>query len=366
MYVKIRKYPRGVSEFTDRHGKLRIRGRRAGWPTYYFKAQPPSDAFEEELRNWLSRDTPRPAIGADRVKPGSISALVVRYYRSVEYFKLEKSTQATYRGILERFREDHGHRSVAGLDKQLVRKLVEDKRATPWAANNFLKLLRVLMRFAIEEDMRRDDPTAGVRPIASKTTGHHSWTEAEIAQFEKTHAVGTRARLAFALLLYTAQRRSDVIRMGRQHVKDGCISVRQQKTGAVLEIPIHPELARIIAATPSDHLTYLVTNERGKSKPFTAPGFTNWFREMCRDAGLPHCSAHGLRKAMARRLAEAGRSEHEIAAITGHRSLQEVRRYTQAASQLVLARRAMEAIPSPKTEQKLATQPKRLAKKRSK
>ncbi len=364
--MKVRKYLKGVSEFTDRHGTLRIRGRRAGWPTYYFKYRPPCEAFEEELRNWQAREIQRPAVGVDRVEPGTISALVARYYRSAEYWKLEKSTQATYRGILERFRQEHGHRTVVGLDKQAVRKLVEAKREKPWAANNFLKLLRVLIRFAIEEDMRRDDPTVGVRPIGSKTTGHHSWTEEEIAQFEQTHAVGTRARLAFALLLYTGQRRSDVIRMGRQHIKDGSIAVRQQKTGAALEIPIHPELARIITATPSDHLTFLVTNERGKSKPFTAPGFTNWFREMCRKAGLPHCSAHGLRKALARRLAEAGCSEHEIAAITGHRSLQEVRRYTQAASQIVLARRAMEAIPSPNAEQKLATPSKRLAKKRFK
>ena len=364
--MKFRKYPKGVSEFADRHGKTRIRGRRAGWPTYYFKSRPPGAAFEEELRHWLSFEAKRPAIGADRVQPGSIAALVTRYYQSGEYFKLEKSTQATYRGILERFREEHGHRTVAGLDKHAVRKLVEAKRDTPWAAKNFFKLLRVLMRFAVDEDMRRDDPTIGVRVTPGKTEGHHSWTELEIVQFEQTHAVGTRARLAFALLLYTGQRRGDIIQMGRQHVKDGCISVRQQKTGAALEIPIHAELARIIAATPSDHLTFLVTQERTKSKPFTAPGFTNWFREMCREADLSHCSAHGLRKALLRRLAEAGCSEHEIAAITGHRSLQEVRRYTRAASQVVLARRAMEAIPSPNREQNLANQTKRLAKERIK
>lgn len=354
--MKLRKYPKGVSEFTDRHGTVRIRGRRAGWPPYYFKSRPPGEAFKEELRNWLAGDIQRTPIGAASVKHGTVSALVVRYYRSAEYWKLAKSTQATYRGILERLREEHGHRTVAGLDKQSVRKLIEAKKSTPWAAKNLFKLLRVLMRFAIEEGMRRDDPTLGVRFNPGKTDGHHSWTEAEIAQFENAHAVGTRARLALALLLYTAQRRSDVIVMGRQHMQNGAIALRQQKTGATLQIPVHPELARIIAATSGSHLTFLVTQERGKSKPFTAAGFTNWFREMCREAKLPHCSAHGLRKAMARRLADAGCSEHEIAAITGHRSLQEVRRYTAAANQAVLARRAMEAIPSPDSEQKLATQ----------
>lgn len=156
--------------------------------------------------------------------------------------------------------------------------------------------------------------------------------------------------------------------MGRQHLRGDRISVRQQKTGVQLEIPIHPELARVIAATPSDNLTFLVTkaHRANQSKPFTAPGFGNWFREVCDEAGLPLCSAHGLRKAVARRLAEAGCSEHVIAAITGHRSLQEVRRYTASASQVLLAQQAIQAMPGSNGEQKLANPPNRLAKTRSK
>lgn len=133
-------------------------------------------------------------------------------------------------------------------------------------------------------------------------------------------------------------------------------------------IPIHPELARVIAATPSGNLTFLVTkaHRANQSKPFSGAGFGNWFREMCDDAGLPHCSAHGLRKAVARRLAEAGCSEHVIAAITGHKSLQEVRRYTATASQALMAQQAVRAMPSSKDEQKLANAPDRLAKNSSK
>lgn len=366
--MKVRKYPKGVSEFRDRHGKLRVRGRRAGWPTYYFKHQPGSSDFEAELRDWLTGSIVRPPMGGDRARPGTISFLIAKYYRSAEFWKLAEATKTTYRGILERFRAEHGSKSIAGLHRKKVRELIEAKRETPWAANNLLQMLRILMKFALEEELRTDDPTVGARPISSKTDGFHSWTEDEIATFETKHPVGSRARLAFALLLYTGQRRSDVIRMGKQHIRDGWISFRQQKTGQDMRVPVHPELKRVIAATPTGNLTFLVTNEKavGRSKPFTAPGFTNWFREMCREAELPHCSAHGLRKSMARRLAEAGCSEHEIAAITGHRSLQEVRRYTAAASQVVLAQRAMEAIPGAKGEQNLANPTKRLAKKRSK
>ena len=115
--------------------------------------------------------------------------------------------------------------------------------------------------------------------------------------------------------------------------------VRQQKTGIELAIPIHAILAAIIAQTPANHLNLLTTQT---GKPFSAAGFGNWFRDRCNEAGLAHCSAHGLRKAVARRLAEAGCTMHEIAAITGHASLSEIQRYTKAADQKKLALSAME------------------------
>jgi integrase len=156
--------------------------------------------------------------------------------------------------------------------------------------------------------------------------------------------VSTKARLALALLLYTAQRRSDVVRMGRQHVGNGMISVRQQKTGATLTIPVHPDLAAIIEATPSEHLTFLTTSF---GKPFTAPGFGNWFREQCDEALIPkHCAAHGLRKAACRRLAEAGCNANVIASMSGHTTLTEVARYTKAADQERMDRDGMAAIKS--------------------
>jgi integrase len=167
------------------------------------------------------------------------------------------------------------------------------------------------------------------------------------------HIIGSKPRLALALLLYTAQRRSDVVKMGRQHVKDGTITVRQEKTGAALVIPVHPTLAEVLAATSSEHLTFLVT---ATGKPYGGNHFSESFREWCDAAGLPkHCSAHGLRKAACRRLAEAGCSANEIAAISGHASLDEVARYTKAADQARLARNAMtRTVPRTKDESKVS------------
>ena len=198
------------------------------------------------------------------------------------------------------------------------------------------------MQHCIAEGMCADDPTRGIRGAKIKSDGYRTWSEADIEAFEARHPVGSRARLALALLLYTAQRRSDVVRMGRQHVRDGALSVRQQKTGRSLEIPVHPALQAILEATPSNHLTFLTTQA---GKPFSPAGFTNWFRDMCNEAGLPRgTSAHGLRKAACRRLAEAGCSANLIAAVSGHRSLREVQRYTEAVDQARMARSAMEKV----------------------
>jgi integrase len=132
--------------------------------------------------------------------------------------------------------------------------------------------------------------------------------------------------------------------MGWQHVRNDFIAVKQQKTGTELSVPLHPELRTTLAKAPEANLMFLLT---AKGAPFTAAGFGNWFREVVSAAGLSdECSAHGLRKAAARRLAEAGCTPHEIMAITGHKTLKEVERYTREASQARLGAAAMARIPS--------------------
>jgi integrase/recombinase XerD len=185
------------------------------------------------------------------------------------------------------------------------------------------------------------NPARDVEMIRYKSNGHHSWTMEEIAQYEARHPIGTQARLAMTLLLYTAGRREDACRLGPQHVKNGRIRFTQAKnenrSPVTVDMPVHTDLARAIAATPSGHLSFLVSK---LNKPFTPAGFGNKFREWCDAAGLPHCSAHGLRKAAATRLADLGATAHEIMAVTGHQSLEEAERYTKTANKAGLADRA--------------------------
>jgi len=282
---------------------------------------------------------PREA-GASRTIPGSLDALAVAYYRSPEFLGLKASTASMRRGIIERLRLEHGTKPLNRLGRVHIVNMLGARSATPSAANNFLKILRLLLNYGVSIGMLTTNPANGIKPYKINNDGIHTWSEAEIAQFESKHPVGSKARLAFALLLYTGQRRSDVVGMGFQHVKDNAIAVRQQKTNTQLLIPIHPELAKNLNFVPKDHLTFLLSRY---GRPYHVTAFSNWFRDRCDEAGLPDCAAHGLRKACSRRLAEAGCTANEIMAITGHKSLVEVQRYTKAADQIRLARSAMEA-----------------------
>jgi integrase len=330
------KLPRFVHGFIDRHGKPRFYFRRRGFERKALRGTPYSPEFMADYEAAMAGQ-PLP-VGVNRARPGTMWALALSYFASPEFRGLRQSTQRAYRGTIERLCKEHGDKRAADLRREHVVRLMAARAEQPGAANGLRIALRVMMKHAVEIGLRADDPTREVRAIRIKTDGHHSWTDDEIAQFERCHPIGSRARLALALLLYTGQRRGDVLRMGAQHIRDGPLHVKQEKTGVELAIPVHPDLAAIIVAAPRGHLTFVTTRQGG---PFQSSAFSRWFREQCDKAGLPHCSAHGLRKAAARRLAEAGCTAHEIGAITGHASLTELVRYTRAADQRRLAEAAM-------------------------
>jgi integrase len=272
--------------------------------------------------------------------PNSIAAVITAYYGHNEFLTYAGSTRQMRRRILEKIRQKEGEKPIRRLDPPAIEARLSQQK--PQNAKNWLKALRGLMKFAKAKGLISADPTAGIK-IRVKTGRIHTWDEAEIERYEKRHPVGTKARLAMALMLYTGQRRSDVVKLGPQHVRGGTVFVRQKKTkmeqhDEVLEIPVHPELVRVIEASQIGNLAFLVT-EFGK--PFTAAGFGNRFRQWCDEAGLAECSAHGLRKAICRRLAEAGCSAPQIASISGHRSLAEVQRYVEAADRAKMAQDAL-------------------------
>ena len=332
-------------EDVDRHGNVRIYFRRKGQPKIRIHGSPGSEEFQKAYSLALEKSQSVSKISNEDVRgPGTLFWLCSQYYRSSDFTRLDKRTQHVRRLILEGLcRRGAGHLPFARLTPLAILKWRDDKADTPESANSLIKALRQLYAFAIEYRHANRNPAKDVKYLKSNSEGHHSWTQAEISQFEDAHPIGTRARLALSLLIFTGQRRSDIVLMGRHQIADGCLQFTQQKNRnrkpIKLMLPIHPELQAIIEATPSSSFYFLVT-EFGK--PFTGNGFGNRFRKWCQEAGLPsHCSAHGLRKAAAARLAEAGATELEIRSITGHQTSHEVNRYTKAASQKVMARAGM-------------------------
>lgn len=332
-----------INRFHDRHGKLRHYFRRAGFAPVALPGAPGSAEFMAAY-NLAMVGLRAEGIGAERSLSGTLSAAIADYYRHGSFRALAPSTQKMRRAILERLRAEHGEKRIAAIEARHIAQALGAMR--PFAARNWLKTLRGLMAFAVMTGLRRQDPTAGIRPVKAKPGSHHTWTEAEIAQFERAHPVGTRARLGMALMLYTAARRGDAVRLGPQHVRNGWLRYRQQKTGRWVEMPVDPELAAILAASPTGHLTFLVT---AAGASFTAAGFGNLFRRWCNEAGIPHCSAHGLRKAEYRRLAEAGATALQAGAVGGHATLSEISRYTAEADRAKLAQAAIEALSRART-----------------
>jgi len=325
-----------LHSFRDRHGKERHYYRRAGKKFALPAPDAPDfmDRYNDAAASFIieeEREKPRGA-------PGTLSRLIADYYRSTDYKKLSSSTQGVYRNMLDKFAQKHGHRRVDQMKRQHVDALIADMADRPGAANSFLKRLKKLMSFAIASGWITADPT--LKMTGYKTGTFHTWTNAEIAQFEAHWPIGSKQRLAFALHLFTGQRRSDIHRMTWADYDGDFIRVVQQKTGEKLDVAAHPDLVAILDAEPRKHLS-IVTTEYGRA--FSVAGYGNWINDAIRAAGLPErCVAHGLRKAAARLLAESGCTTHEIAAITGHKTLAEIERYTRAANQRKLAVSAME------------------------
>ncbi|TMJ19540.1 MAG: integrase [Alphaproteobacteria bacterium] len=339
---KPRRYP-NVTSFRDRHGKVRYRYRRTGQPTYYFKNPPDTPGFKEELAACEAGEL---KVGGGRAIPGSVNDLVARYYLSTDFHGGGAADQQRRRLLLEGFRSEFGDDMVVDFGFEHIeaillkrsRKRQEGNRTVGGrvAAHNLRKQLRRLFAHAKRLHWIGSNPVDDADKIKTeKTGGYHTWTEDEIARYQSHHKLGTRARLALEIILWTGQRRGDARLFGPDQMKRGKINYRQGKTGKDLWLPAAPQLVEAIEAMQRVGLRTFLVTEYGK--PFSAAGFGNKMREWCDEAGLPQCSAHGLRKAIARRLADMGAGNQGIKSVGGWSNDAEVAIYTAAADQERLA-----------------------------
>jgi integrase len=346
--------PRYLSREINRHGKevvfVRRHGRRIrirekpGTPEFMA-------AYVEALRRLSPGGPPQCAPARQAWPVNTLGWLGTKYFASDEFHALDSQSQRNRRNVLEAcFEEPHkdddpkkiGFCPLLSFGTLGVKRLRDLKKDKPGAANNRRKYLSSMFGWAIEQTppLAKSNPARDVRRIKYETEGFHTWTPDEFAQFEARHPLGTKAHLALALLLYTGTRRGDMVTLGRQHVRDGWLRFvpskgrKQTKTVVLSEKPWLSVLDRIVKASPCGDLTFLIT-EYGK--PFTGAGFGNWFRDRCNEAGLPQCSAHGLRKMGATRAAENGATEHQLMAIFDWKTPGQARVYTEKARRKKLA-----------------------------
>lgn len=347
-------------EDQDRHGNLRLYARRYGVGKIRLHAKLGTPEFLKEYQKALDLLEARRADGApaeaqapkgrqQKDKAGSLGWLIGQYYEAGEFKQLGPSTRHVRRQILDRLRErKQGSYPYRLMEPRNVAKLRDEKADRPEAANSIVKALRQVFAWAKlpHVSLAKSNPAAEVPYLKAGGDGFHTWTIEEVEQFETRHPIGSKPRLALALLLYVGVRRSDVVKLGKQHVREGWIRYSQTKGAKqnpkIIEVPVLPELAsEIAAAGMKAQLTFLQTQH---GQPYTAAGFGNWFRRMCDQAGLPHCSAHGLRKAGAALAAEGGATERQLMAIYGWETMKEAARYTRKARKKRLAAEGMPAL----------------------
>jgi integrase len=334
-----------VSVFVDRHGKERFRYRKDSFSCYL---PHPSDklysaAYEAAKERNPLRLTPRS-------NPGTVDDALPRFYESLSFRRGSDVWRKDRRRILEMFREEYGrfelkhfepHLIDRILEKKLERRIVNGRKVGGSAAAVRLReQLFLFFKWAKKQKLVATNPVEEAEPVTHKAVGFYRWKEEDIAKFRKRWELGTKPRLALELMLWTGTRRGDARLLPPP--RNGRFVGNAGKTGKEFNLPVAPPLAKAIEAMPAVGLTTLLVTEYGK--PFSAAGFGNWFKDQCRKAGLPQCTAHGLRKALTRRGAEAAVTQQGLKALGQWSDDREVATYVAGVNQTRLAETALDAI----------------------
>jgi len=345
------RYP-GARPYFDRHGKRRWRYRAKGFSAE-LGTDYGSDEFDSRYQDALNRQKSKVQHGAGHSAPGTFGDLVATFYK-LKFPELEEITRRDYRACIEPLREKLGRCRVDGMRQRHVLKIKADLARTPTQANKTLKRLRQLMKLAIQLGLRTDNPVDGVDFFRIGSAGYYAWSEEDIAAYYAFHKRGSTAYLAMTLMLYTGASRKDAVALGRGNLAGDRIAYRRSKTrknpnGIEVSIPVHPHLADALATVRHGAFTFLETEYR---KARSANGLGNDMRKWCDNAGLPLCASHGLRKAICRRIAEAGGSPFEIMAVSGHITLAMAQHYCESFGRKAMADTAVDRLPSgPNDEQ---------------
>lgn len=334
-----------VSVFVDRHGKERFRYRRAAFSCYL--PHPSDKLYRQAYEAAKNRE---PLKLTPRANPGTVDDALPRFYQSLAFKRGGEGWQRDRRRVLEGFREEYGrfelrhfepHLIDQILEKKLERRIVNGRKAGgSSAAVRLREQLLLFFKWAVKQRLVASNPVEEAEAVTHKGKGYFRWGEEHIAKFRERWALGTKPRLAMELVLWTGARRVDAHIMAPP--KNGRIGETASKTGKEMDVKVAPALQGAIDAMPAIGITTLLVNDYGR--PFSVAGFGNWFKDKCRQAGLPQCSLHGLRKALARRAADLEVSQQGLKALGQWSSDSEVSIYVAGANRRRLAESALDEV----------------------
>lgn len=338
-----------TSLYVDRHRKERCRFRRNGYQCAL--PHPSSKEYKAAYETAMGR-----AKGTIPLEPRavaqSIGDLIPRFYESLAFKQGGYDWRKTRKAVLEPFREEFGNDLVADFRAKDIEKIIAaklEKREAgsrkvggTHAAKRLREQLDLLFRFAVKLEWIDKNPVEKVDQVVHRPKGFYAWTEEDIARFRAYWPLGTKPRLALELVLWTGARRGDAHKAAAP--KGGRIGFVAGKTQKEQDLPVAPALQRAIDAMERVGEETLLITEYGK--PFTTAGFGNWFKDKCVDAGLPQCSLHGLRKALARRAADQGVHQQGLKALGQWSNDREAALYVESANRRKMAEDALAAVAS--------------------
>ena len=274
-------------------------------------------------------------------KAGSLAWLIERYRETSAWRDLSLATRRQRENIFKQVIASAGRARLNTITEKTIIAGRERRSATPFQAKHFVATMRGLFVWAKQAGHVNVDPTETVKyPTRKSAGGFPVWDDADVAAYEKRWPHGTRQRVWLAVLVYTGLRRGDAVRLGRQHVRQNIATLRTEKTGTDVHIPLLEPLLEALRAGPTGDLAFICG---ANGKPMSKESFGNEFSQACRMANVKK-SAHGLRKIAATRAAEAGATIAELNAIFGWTGSQMASLYTQAADRARLARGAMHKV----------------------
>jgi integrase len=322
-----------------RHGQTVYYVRRGDGPRTRILGAYGSPDFMAAYRDALAGASAK--TDSRRPHSGSLAWLIEKYRESNAWKDLSRATRRQRENIFRQIITASGSAPFMDVDRDAVEDGRDRRADTPFQARHYLDALRGLFRWALDKKHVTIDPTASVENLKRKGgPGFLAWTEDDVTAYHKRWPVGTKERVWLDVLLYTGLRRGDACTIGRQHVRDGIATIKTEKTGMEVSLPLLPDLQRTIAAGPTSDLAFICGERR---QPLKKEAFGNMFREACRAAGVEK-SAHGVRKIAATRLADSGASEAQLDAIFGWAGGDMAQLYTRTANRRRLAREAMEKL----------------------